>query len=280
MSSLSTTTLRIDHHARPLALQAVAPGLLPAAAAMPRPQVGAELLAGLPLLCDLEPEIREQIAQRAVVRRVARHAVVLEQGSRECGLYILLQGQAQVVRQNQRGRPLVVDQLRPGDHFGELSAIDDQPQYASVRCTVPSEVLVIGRTDFIDGLHESQTLLPALLQLMVQRVRRKNRRITLLALHDVRGCVVQQLLDLAELQDGLPVVRGRICRQAIADMIGASRAMVSRVMMGLTRAGELQALPDGSTLVRCEAASPVRRQPRRRPADGSTGNGNNSTTPG
>ncbi|MES2715652.1 MAG: Crp/Fnr family transcriptional regulator [Pseudomonadota bacterium] len=284
MSYLSTPAPRIDHHARPLAMQAVAPGPLPSAAAMPRPQVGAELLAGLPLLCDLEPEIRQHIAQRAVVRRVARHAMVLEQGSRECGLYILLKGQAQVLRQNQRGRALVVDQLRPGDHFGELSAIDDQPQYASVRCTVPSEVLVIGRTDFIDCLHESQTLLPALLpallQLMVQRVRRKNRRITLLALHDVRGCVVQQLLDLAELQDGLPVVRGRICRQAIADMIGASRAMVSRVMMGLTRAGELQTLPDGSTLVRCEAGGPVRRQPRRRPADGGTGNSSDSTTPG
>ncbi len=232
--------------------------LLPPAS-LPRAQIHAELLAGLPLLRELEPDLRRQIAQRAVVRRIARHAMVFEQGSRECGLFVLIKGQAQVVRHNQRGRALVVDQLRPGDHFGDLSAIDDQPQYASVRCSVPSEVLVISRSDFIDCLHESQTLLPALLQLMVQRVRRKNRRITLLALHDVRGCVVQQLLDLAEMQDGQPVVRGRICRQAVADMIGASRAMVSRVMMALTRAGELETLPDGSTLVRCEPTGPSRR---------------------
>jgi len=241
----------------------MAPSPLPLSAALPRAQVHVELLAGLPLLRELEPDLRRQVAQRAVVRHIARHAMVFEQGSRECGLFVLIKGQAQVVRHNQRGRALVVDQLRPGDHFGELSAIDDQPQYASVRCSAPSEVLVISRSDFIDCLHESQTLLPALLKQMVQRVRRKNRRITLLALHDVRGCVVQQLLDLAEMQDGQPVVRGRICRQAVADMIGASRAMVSRVMMALTRAGELETLPDGSTLVRCEVTGPSRRgQPR------------------
>lgn len=268
MSYLSTPDLRTDINTRslplPLPLRAHGPVVPPAPAA--RPQVPADLLAGVPLLQMLEPDLRQQLAQRAVVRRIARHGIVFEQGSRECGLFVLLKGQAQSVRHNQRGRALVVDQLRPGDHFGELSAIDDEPQYASVRCSVPSEVLVISRVDFIDCLHESQTLLPAFLQQMVQRVRRKNRRITLLALHDVRGCVVQQLLDLAELQDGQPVVRGRICRQSVADMIGASRAMVSRVMMALTRAGELQTLPDGSTLVRCEPTGTPRRQQRRHPA--------------
>jgi len=84
--------------------------------------------------------------------------------------------------------------------------------------------------------------------------------------------VVQQLLDLADLQDGQPVVRGRIGRQAIADMIGASRAMVSRVMMDLTRSGALQTLPDGSTLLHCQAvpadSAALRRQARPRRVGG------------
>jgi len=229
-----------------------------------RTPLSADLLAGVPLLQDLEPEMQRLVLQRAVVRRVARGAMVFEQGSRESGLFVLLKGQAQVVRRNQRGRMLVVDQLRPGDHFGELSAIDGEPQYASVRCMVPGEVLVLGRADFLALVHESPRLLSALLKVTVARVRRKNRRIALLALHDVRGCVVQQLLDLAELQDGEPVVRGRICRQSIADMIGASRAMVSRVMMALGRSGEIVERPDGSTLVRCEPQGAPRRATRRR----------------
>ena len=254
MSYLITSDSSVNLRQRPLGMQAMAPSPLPPAAT-PQPQISPDALTGLRLLRGLDPDAAQQLAQRAVVRRLARHAVVIEQGSRESGLYVLLSGQAQLVRHNQRGRALVIDQLRPGEHFGELSAIDDLPQYASVRCTVPSEVLVISRVDFIDCLHESPALLPALLQILVQRVRRKNRRITLLALHDVRGCVVQQLLDLAEPQDGQAVVRGRVSRQAIADMIGASRAMVSRVMMALTRSGEIETLADGSTVVHCQADS-------------------------
>lgn len=267
MSYLSIPDHRLQDRIRPLAVTSATGCPTPT---LPRPQISLDVLAALPLLRTLGPLLLRQIAERAVVRRIPRHGMVFEQGSRECGLYLLLKGQAQAVRQNQRGRALVVDQLRPGDHFGELSAIDDAPQYASVRCVVPSEVLVIARNDFIDLLHESPSLLQALLQVMVARVRRKNRRIALLALHDVRGCVVQQLLDLSELQDGQPVVRGRICRQAIADMIGASRAMVSRVMMALTRSGDLQALPDGSTRICCEATGAPRRNNRRRSNAGNT----------
>jgi CRP-like cAMP-binding protein len=264
MSYLSISDHRLKDRIRHLAVPSAA-GYPPLSPVPPRPQVSVDVLADMPLLRTLGPVQLRQVAERAVVRRIPRHGKVFEQGSRECGLYLLLRGQAQVVRHNQRGRALVVDQLRPGDHFGELSAIDDAPQYASVRCTVPCEVLMISRNDFIDLLHESPALLQTLLQVMVNRVRRKNRRIALLALHDVRGCVVQQLLDLSELQDGQPVVRGRICRQAIADMIGASRAMVSRVMMALTRSGELLVLPDGSTQILCEATSAPRRNKRRQP---------------
>lgn len=255
----------VDWH-RPLPPRAMAASGAPTPQVVARPALPDDVLLGAPLLQRLEPPLARQLLQRATVRRIARNGMVFEQGSREAGLYVLLSGQAQMVRHNQRGRSLVVDQLRPGEHFGELSAIDGEPQYASVRCSVPSEVLVLGRADFIDLLHESPALLCAMLHSTVARVRRKNRRIALLALHDVRGCVVQQLLDLAELQNGQPVVRGRICRQAIADMIGASRAMVSRVMMALTRSGEIALLPDGSTLVRCIPGGAPRRHARKRAA--------------
>lgn len=258
--------LQFDIHARaettlrpvPFAILGTPVGAEPPPAARPQPE--AALLRDVPLFRGLDAETAQWLLRHATLRRVARNTLVIEQGSREHNLHVLIRGHAQVLRHNQRGRSLVLDQLRPGDHFGEASLIDDQPQFASVRCTVPSDVLVIARADLLDCLHDCPPLMAVLLQMTVDRVRRRNRRIALLALHDVRGCVVQQLLDLAELHDGVPVVRGRISRQAVADMIGASRAMVSRVMMSLLRSGEIELLPDGSTAVHCTpSGSRVRR---------------------
>jgi CRP-like cAMP-binding protein len=233
------------------------PQLLP----MVAPPVSADTLRRLPLLCQLDPAQALWLTRRVSVRRVARQARVVEQGGSETGLYYLLKGHAQAVRQNTEGRSLVIDQLRPGDHFGELSLLDEQPQTATVRCTVNSELLVVSRADFMRCLDESPALLQALLQTLVHQARRKNRHIALLALNDVRGCVVQQLIDQSELRAGQRVVTGRISRQAIADMIGASRAMVSRVMMVLTRSGAIELLPDGATVIHCQ---PPDRPARRR----------------
>lgn len=232
------------------------------------PPVSPDLLRSLPLLCHLDPAQAQWLARRVNLRRVARQARVVEQGGRETALHYLLKGHAQAVRHNSAGRSLVIDQLRPGDHFGELSLLDEQPQTATVRCTVSSEWLVVSRADFLHCLGESPALLQALLQALVHRARRKTRHIALLALNDVHGCVVQQLIDLSELRAGQRVVAGRISRQAIADMIGASRAMVSRVMMVLTRRGEIELLPDGSTAIHCQP--PDRPARRRRAASAPT----------
>lgn len=262
MSLHSALASRSEPRSTPVGSAPMAPLGMPLVAPS-RPSVGVDLLLTSTLLRELEPPLAQWLAQRSVVRRYIRHGMVTEQGSREAALFVLLKGQAQAVRHNSRGRSLVIDHLRPGDHFGELSVIDDQPQTSSVRCLTQCDVLVVHRADFVHCLSESQTLLPALLKMLVKRVRRSNRRIALLALNDVRGCVVQQLIDLADEQDGQRVVQGRISRQAVADMIGASRAMVSRVMMALTRAGEIELLPDGSTLIHCSTpGQPTRRQRR------------------
>ncbi|MDO8376696.1 MAG: hypothetical protein Q7S91_05825 [Aquabacterium sp.] len=83
-----------------------APSLAPTAV----PPVSAEMLCRLPLLCQLDAAQALWLTRRVSVRRVARQARVVEQGSSETGLYFLLKGHAQAVRQNAEGRSLVIDQ--------------------------------------------------------------------------------------------------------------------------------------------------------------------------
>jgi CRP-like cAMP-binding protein len=86
---------------------------------------------------------------------------------------------------------------------------------------------------------------------LVQRLRQANRAIESLALLDVYGRVVRVLKESGrEEAPGHWVLDGKVSRQDVAKMIGASREMVSRVLKDLEERGFVQSLPDGRTAVR------------------------------
>jgi CRP/FNR family cyclic AMP-dependent transcriptional regulator len=58
------------------------------------------------------------------------------------------------------------------------------------------------------------------------------------------------LLDFSETVGGERVVKGKLPRQEIAKMIGASREMVSRVMKGLEVDGFIVPVSEGRLLLR------------------------------
>ena len=86
------------------------------------------------------------------------------------------------------------------------------------------------------------------------RLRARNLRISLLALNDVRQCVMRHLHDISIEVQGQRVVAAPVTRQFVADRIGASRKMVSRTFKQLATSGQIQQRQDGSLLLHCPAA--------------------------
>jgi CRP/FNR family cyclic AMP-dependent transcriptional regulator len=229
---------------------------LHSAAPPPMCRPSLELLGGLPLLRELDDEQAAWLARRATIRPFRRGAVLLEQGSHEQALYIVLSGIVHAVRRGPRGRLLIADVLQAGDHYGELGLVDEQPHAAALRCMAACEVVVVRQPDFHRCLASSPAMLEALMRTLAQRLRQRNRRISLLALNDVRGCVIGQLIEHSEPDGALRIVRKPINRQTLADIIGASREMVSRIMSELARDGVIEFRADGSTLIHAAATLP------------------------
>ena len=208
-----------------------------------RPSI--ELLRSLPLLATLEDELAGPLAEQATVETYRRGGLVIEQGQPTLALFGVLDGTARATRLGENGRSLVVDVMQRGNSFGELGLIDGLPHRATVRAVRPCEILALPSTVFSHCLAQSAALRHALMHALADRLRRANQRITMLALNDVRGCVIQHLLDQAETCGGQRLVPGPLRRQGIADTIGASRERVSRVMLDLVRTGVIEMLPDG-----------------------------------
>src|SRR5207237_604761 len=72
--------------------------------------------------------------------------VVFHQGDLGDSLYIILDGEAEVVIEN-HGEEKVVARLMPGEQFGEMALLNMQTRSATVRCVKAMNALAVPKAD-------------------------------------------------------------------------------------------------------------------------------------
>lgn len=197
----------------------------------------------------------EQIARCAMLRRVARNAVVVRVSDRSDFVHLVLAGNLKVLVSDEEGREVILSMLGPGELFGEMGVLDESPRSATVMAVSPCELIVMSKSDFKRCMFENHEVAMYIMRNLVQRLRQADRKIESLALMDVYGRVARLLLEMAETVDGQQVVTRKISKQDIAKMIGASREMVSRVMKDLNERGLIE--EEGGRILLHETISTV-----------------------
>ena len=209
-----------------------------------------DLIRRVPLFSLLTNEQATAIADSVVKRRFRRGEIVVEHGKKSNALYILLTGRARVLTSDSRGREVILAVLQPGHYVGEMSLIDNEPHSATVRAEVQTDMLILGRAEFARCLPENSSLSYAIMRGLVQRLRSADRQIESLALLDVYGRVARSLLDMAEDDGEVKIIRNKVSRQDLAKIVGASREMVSRVMKDLEDRGMVETQENGSVIIK------------------------------
>ncbi len=209
-----------------------------------------DLIRRVPLFSMLTNDQAQGIADAVVKRRFRRGEIIVEHGRKSNALFILLTGRARVLTSDSRGREVILAVLQPGDYVGEMSLIDNEPHSATVRAEVQTDMLILGRAEFARCLPENSSLSYAILRGLVSRLRSADRQIESLALLDVYGRVARTLLDMAELQGEVRIIRNKVSRQDLAKIVGASREMVSRVMKDLEERGMVETQENGSVIIK------------------------------
>ena len=202
--------------------------------------VSPAVLKAVPLFASF-PEDQLRMLTTVVTRKsVTRSTMVMAAGDATDSLYIILSGRLKVMMSDAEGKEVILAILGPGEFFGEMGLIDDEPRSASVVALEACELLGITKRDFKKALAENFEMTMAVMRGLVRRLREADRKIGSLALLDVYGRVARLLLDMAETIDGEKIVTKRLPKQDIAKMIGASREMVSRVMKDLQMGGYIE----------------------------------------
>jgi CRP/FNR family cyclic AMP-dependent transcriptional regulator len=118
-------------------------------------------------------------------------------------------------------------------------SLDGSPRSASVVTCEPSTCAVVSRTQFREFLLKHPDFALHLIEKLIRRCRATTEDMKSLALTDVYGRLVRLLNTLAIELDGRVVIPERLTQQDIADRVGASRDMISRLMKDLVAGGYL-----------------------------------------
>jgi len=202
--------------------------------------VSTAVLKAVPLFASFPEEQLRMIATMVTRRSAPRSNTIMAGGDPTDSLYIVLSGRLKVMMSDSDGKEVILAILGPGEYFGEMGLIDDEPRSASVVTLEPCELLSIAKRDFRKCLADNFEMSMAVMRGLVRRLREADRKIGSLALLDVYGRVSRLLLDMAETVNGEKIVTKRLPKQDIAKMIGASREMVSRVMKDLQVGGYIE----------------------------------------
>lgn len=189
----------------------------------------ADFLATVPLFSGLPPEELQQFAAITREKTYPKSSVILFEDDPGDSLFVIRDGRVKVVLVGEDGREVILGVLGVGEHFGELSLIDDQPRSAHVIAMEDSTLLVLRRDDFRRRVETSPTVAWTLLSELSRRLRRADGKIGGLVLLDVPGRIARLLLDMSE-EGGSETIEKPLTHQTIAQMIGASRETVSRAM--------------------------------------------------
>ena len=201
-------------------------------------------------LIDALPAPLQPLARRGAVRHYRQGTVVIEEGEAGDTLLIVLSGRLRAYSADARGREITYGLYGAGEYLGEMS-LDGGLRSASVAATESTLCAIVTRATLLAHIREHPEFALELVAKLIRRARAATLSAKQLALNDVYGRLVLLLESLAEpAEGGGHVLRERLTHREMAQRVGSSREMVSKLLKDLAAGGHVASRQDGRLAVR------------------------------
>ena len=130
-----------------------------------------ELLAHIPLFCELSRRELRQLAHATIQRDYPEGMTIVQQGETGVGFYVVIRGRALIQQRLAGGGDRELATLGRGEVFGEMALLDVFPRSASVVALEETSALVIPIFDFRALLYDDADIAMKLLAVLSRRVR-------------------------------------------------------------------------------------------------------------
>ena len=186
-----------------------------------------------------QDDVVRTLAEHGIARHYPKGAIIITEGDPSDSLYVILAGRVKVYLSHGDGREVVLDVHGPGTYVGEM-AFDDSPRSASVMTLEPCTLSVLSGKQFREFVVANPDAAVHLIRNLIHRTRVASQNIRNLALLDVYGRVAKLLLELASEKEGRLIIDQPYTQQELAQRVGCSREMISRIFRDLVAGGYIK----------------------------------------
>jgi CRP/FNR family transcriptional regulator, cyclic AMP receptor protein len=188
---------------------------------------------------------RFEVVKESLLRELAEHGrittfnkgdMLIREGERGETLFILLRGRVKVFSANNEGKELILDTLGPGDTLGEMT-LDAGVRSASVEALEATTCSVVTTDEMRRYIVANPEFALQLITHLIGRTRIAVENLKRMALLNVHGRLTTLLTSLTPKQQGVGFITEKLSQQQLAERVGASRDMVSRILHDLAAEG-------------------------------------------
>ena len=151
------------------------------------------LLAEVPVLAVLAPEEVRTLARTARPLTLAPTERLVVQGEDGGSLFVLADGELEVLVRGDDGEDVLVDTMGKGAFVGEMSLLTGEPRSATVRACDGAVVYEIGARQYAPTLRDHPELVDVLARVMVDRLRERRKLLDARAAEREHAAIARQI---------------------------------------------------------------------------------------
>ena len=188
------------------------------------------------------------IDKQTILSKHRKNTIIISANDTTDSVYIVESGKVRVYKDSLDGRQITLNTLGPGMVFGELAALSDAPRVATVETLEETQTRTLTKTDFIALLKRNPDLSLTIARKFAQMVHVMSNHVADIALLDVYGRLTNFLERTAIDKSGQRVIEG-FTHQELANNVGSSREMVSRILSGLKKGNYISNTTEGRNII-------------------------------
>ncbi len=212
-----------------------------------------QTLAQIPFFKDAPDIDFAKFNRRCTWKKYDEGEIVIDYEDDSTEVYFIISGDVRILIRTAAGKELILDEIKAGQFFGEIAAIDGMKRTANVSALTRAELCVMPAATFRDILFHSQSCCDKVLRLLSRRVRELDSRLAEHTIFDLKHRLYSELLRLSAPRAGHPderVISPPPYHHVFAARIGCRREQVTRELSALSVEGLVDKTRGGLVLLK------------------------------